>query len=108
MNELFKLIRNENTVKRSLSYTQQRWLISDVRSTLFKKRHNISVEELDNDRLKILDMVDRQFEGEMSLTSLNAIALELCDVCGATSEGNELILKIQEYITHIIPILIWG
>ena len=100
VNELFKLIRNENTVKRSLSYTQQRWLISDVRSTLFKKRHNISVEELDNDRLKILDMVDRQFEGEMSLTSLNAIALELCDVCGATSEGNELILKIQEYITH--------
>ena len=103
VNELFKLIRKENTVKRSLSYTQQRWLISDVRSTLFKKRHSIAVDDLDSERLKILDLIDRQFEGEMSLTSLNTIAAELCDVCGDSSEGNELILKIQEYINNNYP-----
>lgn len=100
VNELFKLIRNENTIKRSLSYTQQRWLISDVRSTLFKKRHSIAAAELDAERLKILDLIDRQFEGEMSLSSLNTIAIELCSVCGDSSDGNELILKIQEYIIN--------
>ncbi len=97
--ELFKLIRNENTVKRSLSYAQQSWLISDVRSTLFKKRHALATDDLDAERLKILDLVDRQFEGEMSLSNLKTIALELCSVCRDSADGNELILKIQEYIT---------
>jgi two-component system response regulator YesN len=94
--ELFKLIKNENTGKRNLSYTQQRWLISDVRATIFKKRHNIIADGLAPEKLKLLDMIDKQFEGEMSLDSLKTIAIQLCDVCG--SEGNELILKIQEYI----------
>lgn len=98
VSELFKLIKNENTKKRNLSYTQQRWLISDVRATVFKKRHNIVTEGLVPEKLKLLDMIDRQFEGEMSLNSLKTIANELCEICG--SEGNDLILKIQEYINN--------
>ncbi|MFR3728694.1 helix-turn-helix domain-containing protein [Lacrimispora sp.] len=94
--ELFKLIKNENTKKKNLSYTQRSWLVSDVRATVFKKRHNLLTEGMTPEKLKILDMIDKQFEGEMSLNILESIALELCDVCG--SEGNELILKIQEYI----------
>ena len=100
VSELFKLIHNENTVKRSLAYNQQRWLISDIRSTVFKKRHNIDTASLESDKLKILDLVDKQFEGEMSLSSLKTIALELCDVCGTETEGNDMILKIQEYINQ--------
>lgn len=94
--ELFKLIKNENTKKKNLSYTQRSWLVSDVRATVFKKRHNLLTEGMSPDKLKLLDIIDKQFEGEMSLNILETIAMELCDVCG--SEGNELILKIQEYI----------
>jgi AraC-like DNA-binding protein len=96
--ELFKLIKNENTKKKNLSYTQQSWLVSDVRATVFKKRHNLLTEGMPPEKLKLLDIIDKQFEGEMSLNILETIALELCDVCG--SEGNELILKIQGYINN--------
>jgi YesN/AraC family two-component response regulator len=96
--ELFKLIRNENTKKKNLSYTQKGWLVSDVRATVFKKRHNLLIDGLSSEKLGLLDIIDKQFEGEMSLSILETIALELCDVCG--SEGNELILKIQEYINN--------
>lgn len=98
VNELFKLIKNENMGKRKLSYTQRQWLVSDVRATVFKKRHNISTEDLEPEKAKLLDLIDRQFEEEMSLESLKAIAIQLCNVCG--SEGNELILKIQQYINN--------
>lgn len=100
VSELFKLIRTENTVKRSLSYTQQHWLISDIRGTVFKKRHNISTDDLPDDKLKYLDVIDRQFEGEMSLSSLKTIALELCEVYGTDTDSNDLILKIQNYINN--------
>ncbi len=96
--ELFKLIRNENTKKKNLSYTQKGWLVSDVRATVFKKRHHLLTNGLSPEKLGLLDIIDKQFEGEMSLGILETIALELCDVCG--SEGNELILKIQEYINN--------
>ena len=98
--ELLKLIRQENTSGRSLSFTQQKWLLSDIRATVFKKRHSISEEGLDEEKLKLLDMIDKQFEGEMSLDSLKTIALELCDVCGTDTESNELIIKIQDYIIN--------
>ena len=94
--ELVKLIRNENTKKKNLSYTQKGWLVSDVRATVFKKRHNLLTAGMPQEKLQLLDIIDKQFEGEMSLSMLETIALELCDVC--RSEGNELILSIQEYI----------
>lgn len=103
VNELFKLIDNENTAKRNLSHTQKHWLISDIRGTIFKKRHNLTGEGLDTDTLDILDLVDKQFEGEMSLASLKTISLELCDVYGEGDDSNELILKIQEYINSNYP-----
>ena len=98
--ELFKLIRKENTNMRSLSFTQQKWLLSDIRATVFKKRHTISEDGLDGEKLRLLDMIDKQFEGEMSLDSLKTIAFELCDICGTDTESNELIIKIQDYIIN--------
>lgn len=98
VHELFKLIHTENTLKRNLSHTQKQWLISDIRSTVFKKRHNITGEGLDGEKLDMLDLIDKQFDGEMSLPSLKMISLELCDVYGEGADSNDLILKIQEYI----------
>ena len=98
--EVFKLIRNENSNMRSLSFTQQKWLLSDIRATVFKKRHTISEDGLDGEKLRLLDMIDKQFEGEMSLDSLKTIAFELCDICGTDTESNELIIKIQDYIIN--------
>lgn len=96
VNELFKLIKNENMRKRKLSSPQRQWLISDVRATVFKKRHTINTEGMEAEKRKLLDIIDKEFEGEMSLESLKGIACRLCDVCGFA--GNEMILKIQEYI----------
>lgn len=98
--ELFKLIKKENTSIRNLSFTQQKWLISDIRATVFKKRHSVSEEGLDEEKLRLLDMIEKQFEGEMSLDSLKTIAFELCDICGTDTESNELIIKIQDYIIN--------
>ena len=75
-------------------------LISDIRSTLFKKRHILAEDELDPSKKKTLDVIDRQFNGEMSLEALKAIALELCDVFGTDTDNNDLIVKIQEYINN--------
>lgn len=96
--ELFKLIRNENYKNKTLSYPQQNWLVSDVRATVFKKRHNLLTEGFSPEKLKLLDIIDKQLRGEMSLDILETISLELCEICG--SEGNEMILKIQEYINN--------
>ena len=98
--ELFKLIHNENMVKRNLPYTQQRWLISDIRGTVFKKRLNVSGENLNTEKLQLLEVIDKQFDGEMSLSILSTISLELCDIFGSNAESNDLILKIQEYINN--------
>ena len=98
--EVFKLIRNENSNMRSLSFTQQKWLLSDIRATVFKKRHTISEDGMDGEKLRLLDMIDKQFEGEMSLDSLKTIAFELCDICGTDTQSNELIIKIQDYIIN--------
>lgn len=98
--ELFKMIVTENRQRRNLSYTQLRWLISDIRATLFKRRQLILPEELNEEKRSRLNLVDRQFEGELSLDVLKSIALELCRIIGSEKNSNELILKIQDYINQ--------
>ena len=107
VNELFGLIARENTQSRSLSPIQKQQLLFDVRSTLFKKRHNIPTASgapvsgsTDTGQNKLLDTVDHQFEGEMSLDILKDIALKLCDFYVPKGGANELIVKIQNYITE--------
>lgn len=98
--EIFELINEENMVKRKLSYKQQHWLISDIRGTIFKKRNNILHDNLTPDKIKLLDLIDRQLEGEMSLSSLRNIATELCEVYGSVTKSNDLIVNIQSYINN--------
>lgn len=101
--ELFHVLSRENTVSRHLSLYQMRWLINAVRTTLFKKRYHLPAGAADDsEKQHLLDLVDRQFEENLNLTSLKAIALTLCDVCGVATEdnGNELITRVQTYITE--------
>ncbi len=105
--ELFRLIRKENTVDRSLTPVQKQQLLLDVRSTLFKKRHSIPHNSnerdpagMDEQQKKKLDVIDRQFEGEMNLVTLKSIGMELCDFFVQKSSSNELVVKIQNYITE--------
>lgn len=105
--EMFRLIDKENTVNRTLPHPQRQQLLFDVRSTLFKKRHNLPAErgghgsaESEAGLKSKLDVIDRQFEGEMSLNILKKIALELCGFYTQKSNANELIMKIQNYITE--------
>jgi len=103
--ELFSLIDKENTECRSLSPIQKQQLIFDIRSTLFKKRHNIPalngeyfLENLDNRQKEQLAVIDRRFDGEMSLNVLKNIAMALCELYDRKSSSNKLIVKIQKYI----------
>ena len=48
---IFRQIEEENTSARSLSYTQFRWLLTDIRNTVFRKRRS-------------LDTLPRQHAGE--------------------------------------------
>lgn len=98
---VFKQLKEENLERRSLSYTQLKWLIADVQSTVFRKRRSIDVSLIDTEeKSELLDLIDRQFEGEIGLKNLETISLELCDLYGSGSESNELIIKIQEYIIN--------
>ena len=107
--ELFGVIEKENDQTRSLSRLQRRQLLADIRSTLFRKRCQLAVStgsenEADQEkRRKWLDAIDRQYDwegtGETNLEQLRDLALKLCDGCVQSSSSNELIRKIQEYIT---------
>lgn len=47
-----------------------------------------------------LDLIDRQFEGEIGLDTLESIALQLCSFYDSDSDSNELIIRIQDYINR--------
>ena len=52
------------------------------------------------ERKELLDLIDRQFENEISLDSLQSIALQLCSFYGSCGDSNELIQKIQNYLNR--------
>lgn len=98
---IFRQIEEENTSARSLSYTQFRWLLTDIRNTVFRKRRSLDASLVNTpEKTQLLDLVDRQFEGDMSLHTLETISLELCDLYGASNGAGGLIVKIQEYINQ--------
>ncbi|MBS5544694.1 MAG: helix-turn-helix domain-containing protein [Lachnospiraceae bacterium] len=98
---IFRQIEEENTSARSLSYTQFRWLLTDIRNTVFRKRRSLDTSLVNTpEKTQLLDLVDRQFEGDMSLHTLETISLELCDLYGASNGAGGLIVKIQEYINQ--------
>lgn len=95
--EIFKLIEKENKVNRKLTYAQTNQLLSDILSTLSKKRHSIE-EPTDAQKQKLLDEIDKAFSDEQSLMNLKNIAIKLCSFFEKANNSNDFIDKILHYI----------
>ena len=93
--EIFKLIKKENLTRRSLSFNQMNWLLSDIRNTLLKVR--FTIHEDDNNR-EALQTVDSHFEEMPSLRLYENIALVLCESIRIDTSENQLITRIKDYI----------
>ena len=82
---VFSCLKEENLKNRTLSFTQLRWLVSDVRAVLFRKRLSVDPALTDTqEKRELLDLIDRQFEKEVSLDLLQSIALQLCSFYGSS------------------------
>ncbi|MEG0688859.1 MAG: AraC family transcriptional regulator, partial [Hungatella sp.] len=95
--EIFKLIKKENLIKRSLAFNQINWLLSDIRNTLLKIRFSIPNAEATADSLKAIDM---HFEEAPSMKLYEDLTLELCGLMGRDTSENQLIRNIKNYIAH--------
>lgn len=97
--EVFSLLEEENMLNRALSPTQQQYLLSDVRNTLFKNRHQLDSLQIAPEKQSELDNIDKQFRKENSFMGLRTIALQLCD-CHNTAgpSPNIRIAKIKDHI----------
>lgn len=93
--EIFKLIRKENLTRRSLSFNQMNWLLSDIRNTLLKVRFTIHEDDNNGEALK---SVDTHFDEMPSLRLYENIALVLCESVRNDTSENQLISRIKEYI----------
>lgn len=93
--EIFEIIRHENMEERSLPINMMKFLISDIRNTLFKIRFTLKETEKNAEELKIIDSL---FDQHMSLKLCEDIALKLCQLFDTKSCSNQLIANIREYI----------
>lgn len=102
LDELFQLLIRENTATRHLSATQMRWLVGEIRTTLFKKRHHMHDLADTAEKQKCLDRIDRMFEEDLDLNRLKNIALMLSELCisGPENGSTEMIARIQDYISR--------
>lgn len=95
--ELFKLIKKENLIKRSMPYNQMNWLLSDIRNTLVKVRFTIPPETATT---AVLDAMDLHFEEMPSLKLYEDLAVEICELMRADTSENQLISSIKQYISQ--------
>ena len=78
---------------------RSRWLVADVRAVLFRKRRALDPALADTpEKKELLDLIDRRFEKEINLDTLQSIALQLCSFYTSGSDSHELIQRIQDYI----------
>ena len=94
--EIFKLIHRENADYRSLSVETMKWLLSDLRTTLVKIRY--SMEDTPENK-EFFIRFDTALQIEQTLDGMEQLALELASCFRRKPEGNQLIARIQEYIT---------
>ncbi len=95
--EIFEILRHENLEERSLPINMMKYLLSDIRNTLYKIRFNLKVTEKNEAEL---EAVDSLFDQHMSLKLLEDIAVSLCGLFDTSSYGNRLIVTIREYINE--------
>ncbi len=93
--EIFEILRHENMEERSLPINMMKYLLSDIRNTLYKIRFTLKGTEKNEAELKAIDSL---FDQHMSLKLLEDIALSLCGLFDTNSCTNRLIVNIREYI----------
>lgn len=95
--EIFRVIKNENLARRSLSFHQMNWLLSDIRSTLLKVRFTLLEDDSNSEVLKALDS---HFEEMPSLQLYENMAAVLCETIRHDTSEHQLISRIKEYVFH--------
>lgn len=93
--EIFEIIRHENMEERSLPLNIMKYLLSDVRNTLYKIR--FTIKETDTNEANI-NTIDDLFNQPASLKLCEDIAIALCELFDANSSNNQLINTIRTYI----------
>jgi two-component system, response regulator YesN len=93
--EIFEIIRHENLEERALPINMMKYLLSDIRNTLFKIRFALKSDDLNRQEL---DSIDLLFDQHMSLKLCEDIALSLCQLSSSKSSSNSLICTIRDYI----------
>lgn len=95
--EIFKVIKSENLARRSLSFHQMNWLLSDIRSTLLKVRFTIHEDDTNSE---VLNTLDRHFEEIPALQLYENMAVTLCETIRHDTSEHQLISRIKEYVFH--------
>ena len=95
--EIFRVIKQENLDRRSLSFTQMNWLLSDIRNTLLKVR--FTIQEDDGNR-KALQSLDSHFDEPATLRLYENMAFVLCETVRRDTSEHQLISRIKEYVFH--------
>lgn len=93
--EIFEIIRHENMEERSLPINMMKYLLSDVRNTLFKLRFTIK-DTVDN--REDLQAIDALFSQHMSLKLYEDLAVNLCQLFKSNVSNNKQIATIKTYI----------
>lgn len=96
INEIFKLIFRENVTYRSISDTNLKYLLSDLRTTLVKIRQGIAEDASDASALAEFDTA---FAKEVTIEGMQNLALKLASCIKQNTSGNRLITAIQNYIS---------
>lgn len=93
--EIFEIIRHENLEKRSLPINIMKFLLSDIRNTLYKVRFSLTITEENEAAVTSIDML---FEEHKSLKLFEDLAIRLCELYDNTGTNNKLINTIKSYI----------
>ena len=94
--EIFKLITRENIEYRAISGPTLQWLFSDLQTTLVKIRYTLSET---TDTTALLADFDTRLKEPLSIDSIQQLALLLASCFKQNTSGNQLITKIQIYIS---------
>lgn len=93
--EIFEIIRHENMEQRSLPINIMKYLLSDIRNTLYKVRFTLNFNDENTANLHAIDVL---FEERMSLKLCEDLAINLCQLFGNKTSGNKIISTIRHYI----------
>lgn len=92
---IFEILRHENLEVRSLPINIMKYLLSDIRNTLYKIRFTLKSTEKNEGDLKAIDSL---FDQHMSLKLFEDISIRLCGLFDTNSCSNKLIANIRKYI----------